>query len=298
MGWAKVGVEMTSIPPATGSLGRLADGVLVINLDHRPERLERFAAMAEGHPQLAGWERVAAVNGVDLPGYGAAPWFRGGKRDKCWAGRAGCTLSHRNAIARAKAAGWRSVLILEDDALPGPEFSADVEDFIRSGGGKTPPWEVCYLGWSQQAGPAHEWAALPHGRSLCRVDGCFGTFAYQVKQEAYDWILARLPTVDTVWPWIARYRAVDRWYARNLSRRFRCCALSPSLIGHYESFSDIGQRGGATISSSSGDGEVSAELKCRGTAGFGLGLRLRRLGLAIAGQANIIRAAGKRFRGL
>ena len=63
----------TPTPPAPAL--RLADGVLVINLDQRPERLERFAAMAALTRVLDGWQRIPAVNGVELPGYGQRPWF-------------------------------------------------------------------------------------------------------------------------------------------------------------------------------------------------------------------------------
>lgn len=226
---------------------RLADGILVINLDHRPERLETFATNAAKHPLLQPWERLPAVAGVDLPGFGQLPWFRNRKRDRGWAGRAGCTLSHRNAIARAKAAGWKSVLILEDDVLPGDAFSDHAHAWLQHPGFAAEEWDVCYLGTSVPLGPSLRALELPHARCLYDIFGCSGAFAYILRDTTYDTILANLPDESSVWPWVFQHRAIDRWYARNLSRHFRVAALFPNLIGHYTSFSDIGQRAGAEI---------------------------------------------------
>ena len=176
---------------------RLADGILVINLDHRPERLERFAEMAGPVPQLEGWQRLAAVNGVELPGYGQAPWFHHRQRDKCWAGRAGCTLSHRKAIEHARDMGWDRVLILEDDVQVGPTFEADAADFIAAmAGGEE--WDVCYLGASKPVGPCRKIGDLHGARALYQIFGCNGTFAYLMKRTAFEWVLANLPTTDSV----------------------------------------------------------------------------------------------------
>lgn len=226
---------------------RLADGILVINLDHRPERLETFAKTATKHPLLESWQRLPAVSGVNLSGFGQRPWFRNRRRDRGWAGRAGCTLSHRKAIEQAKANGWKSVLILEDDVLPGDSFSQDAAEWLNHPVHETESWDVCYLGTSVPLGPSIHDTTLPKERSIYRIFGCSGAFAYILRHTTYDFILSHLPDETSIWPWVFQHRAIDRWYARNLSSHFRVSAVFPNLIGHYTSFSDIGQRAGADI---------------------------------------------------
>lgn len=58
------------------------DGVLVVNLDSRPDRWQALQAATAGLIPAAKLQRLPATLGAALPGYGVAPWFRGRKRDK------------------------------------------------------------------------------------------------------------------------------------------------------------------------------------------------------------------------
>src|SRR5687768_5014284 len=102
--------------PASNLLWQLIDGVFVVNLDQRPDRWTEFQAAAQSIIPAEKLHRLSACVGRDLSGFGQRPWFRGGKRDNTWAGRAGCLQSHRRALLKAREAGWRTVLLLEDDA--------------------------------------------------------------------------------------------------------------------------------------------------------------------------------------
>lgn len=107
----------------------LVDGVVFINMDNRVDRLESFMANVGRHIPEHLLHRLSAVPGREVPGYGEAPWFTEstGERAGYWAGVAGCTLSHRKAIQMAREAGWRRVLILEDDVEYTPrEGSGDI----------------------------------------------------------------------------------------------------------------------------------------------------------------------------
>jgi len=289
---------MTAPSTSTPAI-RLADGVLVINLDHRPERLAHFAEIARHTRVLQGWQRIRAVNGMELAGYGKRPWFRNGKRDKCWAGRAGCTLSHRQAIEHARDMGWNSVLILEDDIQLGASFEAGVASFLAGSAACPQPWSACVLGLSQQVGPSLRLHQLADSRSIYQIFGCLGTFAYLLRSDSFDWLLANLPTAETVWPWVARHRAIDRWYARSLSARFTVHAVSPGLIGHYSSFSDIGQRAGANllIEQSAGD-DHDTQLRSCAPPAYRLRSGLLRVRFLFSRLANRIHCAIKRQRGL
>jgi glycosyl transferase, family 25 len=276
---------------------RPVDGVLVINLDHRPERLERFTQNAAAHSALANWERITAINGQNLPGYGQKPWFRDGTRDKGWAGRAGCTLSHRQAIATAQARGWRSVLIFEDDVEFGPDFDRELQAALHTLNTRSPSWHICFLGVSKPIGPGLIIAPLGTHQHLFEIFGCIGAFAYIVKAEVYDWALARLPEAGGVWPWVARHRAIDRWFARNLTPRFNITAVSPSLVGHYTSFSDIGQRAGAVISKNGAAEDHSRPFVGCSRLVFACKRIQLRIVFIIAGYVNHLRAWLKRLRG-
>lgn len=226
--------------PQLDAFREMIDGVLVVNLDSRPDRWQDIQARTAGFIPADKLHRLPATLGAALPGYGAPPWFRGRKRDRTWAGRAGCTLSHRAAITHAKSHNWRTVLILEDDIELEPalaEVLAGLPAALRAS-----DWDVCYLGFTDPVPPYRTLAELPAGHSLCAVTGCSTTHAYLLKQSAYDILLEKLPTADTIWHWISRHRAIDRWYYRNLARYFNVCAVSPALINQQGGFSDITQR--------------------------------------------------------
>jgi hypothetical protein len=142
----------TMIESGTG-FWALIDAVLVINLDRRADR---WAEMQAHLSQLAPSDkihRLPAVLGADLPGYGKPPWFRRNRRPATWAGRAGCILSHRNALRLAQTRQWHRILILEDDARLSSELNGDaglrLSELLT--GAERPG--VCYLGYTSPRGP-------------------------------------------------------------------------------------------------------------------------------------------------
>jgi glycosyl transferase family 25 len=132
--------EPTSSPPG------LADGILVINLDDRPERMTRIEELAVGHPHFSGWQRLPAVLGSRLAGFGNPPWFCGRKRDKAWAGRAGCVPSHRKAIKTALNAGWKRVCLMEDDVDFPQSFTPALDATIPWLAAHEEQWQIACLG--------------------------------------------------------------------------------------------------------------------------------------------------------
>ena len=219
-----------ALPPGTG--------VCVINLDSRTDRWETF--QREILPKFEGLQvdRISATLGTQIPGYGKAPYFRGRKRDRTWAARGGCTLSHRNAMLHAKAKGWSHLLILEDDitieTTPSPEFLNALQNAFQS-----MHFDVCYLGFTDPVAPFRQLVELGSGYALHQVFGCSTTHAYLLSTHAMDCMLAALPTAESIWNWIARHRAIDRFLSRNLSPQLNVTALSPSLIVQRPCFSDI-----------------------------------------------------------
>ncbi len=265
------------------------DGVLVVNLDSRPDRWQQVQTLTAGLVPADKLQRLSATSGIALPGYGEQPWFRGRKRDKTWAGRAGCTLSHRAAIAHARQQGWHTLLILEDDielASALPDVLAALPDALAGR-----DWDVCYLGYTDPVPPYRTLADLPDGHSLCRVSGASTTHAYLLRDTTFDWLLAHLPEPDRVWKWTGKHRAIDRWYYRNLARRFVVTAVSPAVINQQGGFSDITQRPHEKVHTTRVPDRRSGPL------GFALLGALRWLGFRLAEPRDWLRGRIKRARG-
>jgi hypothetical protein len=279
------------------TIWELTDGIGVINLDARPERwaLIQTAFTSLGYDKPL--ERIPAVRGLDLPGYGSSPWFRGRARDKAWAGRAGCTLSHRKAISHAKAQHWKSVLILEDDAEFSPDFPQQAAILKRVLEDNDELWQICYLGISQASKPFRLIGRLSTHRALYGLFGGSTAHAYIVRQDAYNRLLDELPDDITIWRWLSRNRAVDRWYSRNLSRFFKVVAVAPGLIGQYADYSDIGQRFAPHTSDMYfAKAFASDDTSDRRTC-FHCGIRLKSLWFTVLRPYDWMRGVGKRIRG-
>lgn len=134
----------------------------VINLDRSPERL---VAMADRLRALdLPWQRLPAVDGralsawppesVDERGY--ARWH--GK--PVAAGEVGCHLSHLRALQRFIDSRASHLLLLEDDALPGPDCRAVIEALLREAG----RWDVVKLSGFHRGSPAAVAELLPGHR--------------------------------------------------------------------------------------------------------------------------------------
>ena len=214
------------------------DGVMVINLDDRPQRWQETLDELAAFPDAPAPFRMSAVRGVDLPGYGKPPWFRGRDGDIRWAGRGGCTQSHRKAMQTARERDWRTFLVLEDDALLQPMRDLDFKLLEELLFVQHADWDVCYLGFSKALGGSLRLAETG-AINLFEVLGCYTTHAYLVRERARDWIFDNLAVDSQAWPWHAQHRIINRWYARNLSQHFRVMALSPSVITQRAGYSDI-----------------------------------------------------------
>jgi glycosyl transferase family 25 len=276
----------------------LFDGIKVINLAHRPERMDAFRANSARHASLAGFERLDAVNGQTIDGYGKKPWFGKKTKERAWAGRAGCVFSHRDAIARAAEKSWQSLLILEDDIIPSSEFDKALVEVLEAANRLRPDWSVLYLGISKQVGPALHLELLSEGRNLYETSGALGTFAYIVRGPALAWILKRLPKRDEIWPWIACHKAIDRWYALNLNRNLIQLAVCPSLVSHYASFSDIGQRSGASIGHTHEDQEDGLAIRPTRKSFYPLACLIHLLKIRMIFPIQYLHAVRKSIRGL
>lgn len=109
------------------------DRVYCINLDRRPDRWEAFLEQVPADWPFRAIQRVSAVDGKRVI---TPPWWRSG------AGAWGCYRTHLNLIEAAVAAN-QSVLLLEDDAVFGPDFTERCRAFF---GSLPRNWGMVYLG--------------------------------------------------------------------------------------------------------------------------------------------------------
>jgi glycosyl transferase, family 25 len=159
-------------------------GVLVINLDQRTDRWAEVQAAAHGVIPSGKLHRISARLGRDIPGFGPRPWFRGGLRDRNWAGRAECIQSH----CLAQAAGRAKTLVLEEDAGLPPNFSRVLDPLTQALAQHD--WQMCYLGFTNLLS-SHRRLDATH--ALYQTHGCITTHAYLIRAAARDWVLTQLP---------------------------------------------------------------------------------------------------------
>lgn len=264
---------------------------LVVNLDDRSERWAETLDAAAPHLPVARLTRHSATRGVNLPGYGAVPWFRGHSRDRTWAGRAGCLLSHRRAIERAAAERREWLLVLEDDVAFTPAFDQTLRALAPLLDAR-PAWVACYLGLVDPVAPFETLAPLPAGHALRRIGGANTTHAYLLHRRAFAPLLAALPAEASVWSWLARHRAVDRWYRRHLADFGEILAVSPSLVDQRAGLSDITGRDTALDDTASHPTAVGPDTRFPA-----LGRAVRALAVPAADAWDALRARRKRRRG-
>lgn len=226
----------------------MIDGCLVINLPHRIDRWKLFQKQMPLMESLGLVpERLDAVYGRSLPGFGEPPWFtkRGAeKRANAWAGKAGCTLSHRQAMEEAKRRGWKRVLILEDDVTFQPHLADQWPKLQEMMHALPLDWVAIYLYGHHPVMPVR--AIRSAGDTTCyELCGAYSTAAYILNGNRLDALLDLLPQEQTIWKWTARYKTIDRWLSQQLCLLGRVYAVSPLGIMHSETPSDITTAGEA-----------------------------------------------------
>lgn len=226
--------------PALHPVWNEIDGILVINLDSSRERMDKFLADNAETLPLEKVHRLSAVYGRALPSYGKEPWFtaRTAERASYWGGAGGCSLSHARAIARAKAEGWRNVLIMEDDVVTGqhPDALAMLEYALKNIKGDY----MLYLGYSRPT-PYGSAVQKSGEHALWQVEGVLSTFAYLVPESMYDRLLAVMPTEENIWEWMSIHRAIDTFYKDTVASMpgVKIYSIQPDLVVHIDGMSDV-----------------------------------------------------------
>jgi GR25 family glycosyltransferase involved in LPS biosynthesis len=147
-------------------LRRYFGGAFVLNLDIRPDRLERFQkGLAAAN--LTGVTRTRAVEGDKCP---HPAWWRAGN------GAWGLLMTYARLAQDCLMDGLSSFLVFEDDACFAPDFSERLPGIMDSLVGVE--WDMLYLGGqhlSQEAGPP--W---PFRKEIVRCRNVNRTHAFAV----------------------------------------------------------------------------------------------------------------------
>lgn len=205
-----------------GKFNTYFDCVYCINLDRR---LDRWEVAAEQFQRMGiEVERVSAVDGrllQDLPGS-----IMMAQSSAAIPGAVGCALSHRRVMERAATAGFRRILVLEDDI----EFDADAEPrFCEDIKAVPQDWGMLYLGGNHQGG------LYPAGKNVWRTGGTFTTSCYAVSRKTIQLLARELPDSPS-----EVNVPVDVFYA-GLHRVIPSYVIKPHIAWQADGFSDIEQ---------------------------------------------------------
>lgn len=238
------GTAPVSVLNPAAELWDVVDAAMVINLDHRTDRWEKVQQHLKGIVPKEKLHRVSGVLGKQLDGYRTSRWFRRTRRPETWAGRAGCSVSHRNAMRLALEREWNWVLMIEDDAQFVRELDGNtgraLAAFLRDRGDK---FGVVYLGYDSPKRPVRQLQAAGSEAMLYQIGGASTTHAYLVSATVMRRLLQGFPQSENdIWSWTAKHVVIDRWYSLNLHRWTGVAAISPQIAVQEPSISDITQR--------------------------------------------------------
>ncbi len=202
--------------PFEVDLKSVFDGVFVINLDRRADRLKEFE---DGLGEV-GWpfekpERFSATDGHLLP----VPydWKAGG-------GAWGCMQSHRRVLERAIERGLKSILVIEDDAVCVSGFKEKVAEFLTA---VPEDWDCLMIGGQH----IEEEVAVPErvNDHVVKTKNCQRTHCYALRGPAIAALYRE---------WCSKSGHCDHIMGPFMAR-FNTYAPTKFLVGQRESKSDI-----------------------------------------------------------
>jgi len=183
------------------------DHIYILNLDKRPDR----------------WQAIQRQ--LRLAGIVKATRFPAIERQPGWVG---CYESHLAMLKKARDAGARNVLILEDDA----ELYSDWQLNWRFGKRQIKAdWDMLYLGYNLDPAAVTEPPQFVASNMLLLNDA-LTTHAYAVNQQCLDRLIAYAESnIDTGVP-------IDVVYAKHFSN-IKAYGIYPMLFNQAAGMSDI-----------------------------------------------------------
>ena len=176
----------------TMKLNNYFDKIICINLDRRPDRwkeaqeqfknagitVERFSAV-DGNPRR--WAHVNdAIEGKSINDI----------KSESFNGVAGCIASHTDIWKQARKAGWKNVLIIEDDC----DFIHELQERFNERINEVPQdWDLLYFGGVHET-RGGKFNPRKVSKHVLTCERMITTTCYAIKNTCYDLALDISPT--------------------------------------------------------------------------------------------------------
>lgn len=192
-------------------LHKYFDKTFLINLDSRPDRLEKSIERAKEIGLE--FERVSAQRGTHINGEETQYWN---------INAAGLCNTIKDILIKAKEEKLDSILILEDDF----EIALDdINTFVEHNIKEVPKnWELLYFGAN------HMKPFTMYRPNIARVKGAYTTHAHAIRSNLFDFLINELSKLE---------RPIDVIYHDLIHPRCKSYVFRPHVIIQSEDFSDI-----------------------------------------------------------
>jgi len=200
------------------------DKTYIINLDERADRWKLIVEELK-KVNIDNYERFSAIrpNQADIPKESYRNMrLAGADRDKYIVGTTGERASHVAIVKKAKEAGYKQILMLEDDV----EFHAEANTIFNSAMEqiKNVEWDMFFLGCFHK---------LPFElitTNVARIKKAYAIHAYIIKSNLFDAI------IDNV---IQSGQEIDVYYAESIHPNYKCYCARPHIAWQRAGFSDL-----------------------------------------------------------
>ena len=217
------------------------DKVYIIHLPYRVDRknsiLHELRRMRIAHYEffdaieIKSRQELHRINPTFLE---QRPWWLKGEEEAYFQqyrlGALGCLLSHLGVMQKALKAGYRRILILEDDA----QFAADqgswklmCDAYRAQYAGPDPPYDILYLG-----GMSCKTKLRRCSQNLYQTKNTGGGHAYIIGEEMMKYVVKNA---------LAFRKEIDMFYIERIQPRGKCFCILPPPVYQAEGFSDICQ---------------------------------------------------------
>jgi hypothetical protein len=179
------------------------DKIFLINLDSRPDRLEKVMIQLR---ELGVEELIERFSAISPPNGD---------------GRLGCLLSHIEIIKISKSLNLKNVLVLEDDV-----FFINVDTIIESVNQlKNRNWALFYIGYNSHV-PLHK-----VDKNLLKIEKCYSAHAIAYNSIIFDHVINEFEN--------SKIKIIDVWLSQNIQTSYDCVGCYPIAAIQSPGYSDI-----------------------------------------------------------